>query len=660
MESTRRTFGCYLWVGGQGTGLDISGHQAQAFLTLQDHVASTMPEVDHHMKLLNMKQAQATVIQGCNAASSPIEDPIFYAMILNDLGTVTKWVCVGEYNADNIFHVHALLLTPSRTDSIRRTMLTTFNKLQTAEGFRSLYGQQNTMDTLKLQKAYKPESIFTYFMKNPEWVCSNDEGLLQLAYDIYNWDLPERFRGKAEETSSDEMNAMAREIVDVIIENNCTTIDDCYKAAPLVMAKYLHRPGLKGVVENCLAFTAASAKAWTLSMMANNDIDPETIHKCLLHQGITPSYFDPIFYKWITKTDSKRNTLCLYGPSNTGKSGFIAGLKSIVKWGELVNTQTFFAEGLPGATIGIWEEPLISPEQAEKCKQLFEGMVTSIPVKYKKPCMLPRTPILMTTNHYPWRFCTQEKDMFLNRMWIIDFSYQCKDTNYTPRAREHSCKCRYCSASRGGSPTHGDSVVATMPREQQPLSTGEQSTRSTSEPNVGSGSLSERGTGICRCDESQCGSSIHDTDISGTDTTSTTSSTSTDNDRDMGHRSTVRSSNTIHRDDSTQSRYDDTMESDNSTRSTRPHSRRDGSNITRQLNINRRRRRTTTPAHQHDILSLLVASTTTADDQTNIPAKKQKVDQSLAAIKGPFKIPMYVPLQVDWRNYLCYLYHMYG
>lgn len=628
-----------------------------------DYVAMPIPELDKHLKLLDMKQHICGIIQVCDPAGNPYAQALPYALFFNDLTCVSHWICSGELNEDGIFHVHVMFRTPQRSDSTRRSMISTWNALSTSDNWIGQFLQENTMECLKLQKCFKPSSMLNYLLKSPAWVCSNTDQLLDIAHSCREWKLYERFVKQSEKPdTSPQMNVMTKEICDIIMDHNCKTIEDCFKVNSEIMSKYLHKPGLESIVKNCLTFVKATGSGFALSFYERFDPRPDRIHQVLLHQGIEPSIFDKCMFDWLLKRDSKRNTIVLQGPSNTGKSAFISGLKMCMSWGEIVNTNSGFAfEGLLDNTIGIWEEPLCGPELAEKAKQVLEGMVCSIPVKYRKPQKLPRTPIIITTNHNLWRFCSQEEDMFRNRMWIFYFNYQCKDEPYLCRTCEYGCKCSYCTASRSCSSPHGESEPCKVQRTNEPLLTGEQwSLRTEQTTDVRTRSMSGTGEGTSRSHHSTCRSSSPSTTEQRSNSPGYSSSTSTTTSRGMGRRTITRSSSTRNRDDSTQSEHGQCLESNVSTR-------RDGNDSS--TNGSRPGKRKFKRKHidgpgsnlrEHDTVSELGLLETPSKTKKTIPISTQqsRLDRFLAPIESTTDI-MNIPNKCDWQMYLSFIFQTF-
>uniref|UniRef100_A0AAU7P2D5 Nonstructural protein 1 n=1 Tax=Hamaparvovirinae sp. TaxID=2809447 RepID=A0AAU7P2D5_9VIRU len=449
-----------------------------AILETKEAVELDRQQVIHQLHVMNAQTWQAGVLSITfpNGGGAPVNDPRPYAICLSNIKSVKAWLLCGENNHENVFHVHAMALTLQRSDAFRRSIEREWfiHRSECATDF--VEGPDPILDVLKMQKCHKPESLVAYMCKDPIWMCTSDQHYTNIMTSVYVHDLGERFRIKQQERIAREqandgnVNKIVSDVLNVIYDHNCKTLEDCMRSAPDIMSMYLHRAGFGSIINNCLTFVQATASGWSLNRIAlKHEPNPEAIHKCILHQGINVEAFDVIFFKWITKALPKHNTLVLWGPSNTGKSAFISGFKQCVQWGEIVNSNNFAFEGLIGNQIGVWEEPLISPELAEKAKQIFEGMECSIPVKFKKPAKLTRIPIIMTTNHAPWRFCSHEEDMFKNRMFIFEWRYDTSSGILTYRNSNSGCSCSSCKRSCDGETNSNIESTSGVQREQQPV-----------------------------------------------------------------------------------------------------------------------------------------------------------------------------------------------
>lgn len=614
-----------------------------------------MPEVEKALALQNMKQWVCCIIQLCDSTGDPFTGALFPSLFLNSIPTVTQWICTGEHNNDGIFHCHAMMKTTARSDSVNRSMRTAFENMAFSENITRRFGKDPQFECMKIQKCHKPESMLKYIMKGPEWVASNSEQLLQLAYDIDMWNLNEKYKKQVDPPlDTVQMNPMVKDLLDVITMGSCKTLDDCLRTDPVTMAKYLHRPGLPQILTNCLAYAKATGGAWNISNFSKYPPKPDLIHAVLLHQGLTPSATDLIFWQWINKLDSKRNTICIHGPSNTGKSAFISGLKACVPWGECVNGNNFNFQGLIDQVIGIWEEPLINPETAEKCKQLFEGMLTSIPVKYKPPALLPRIPLILTTNHWPWRFCNAEEDAFRNRMFILPFVHQCKDVPLTYRTSEYSCECCYCATSRGCPPSHGGTVVGDMPRANQPLFAGEHGTIGTYPgSDVGTRSLYGTGEGTSRCHHSESAGAGSSTDPECSYSSESQSSTSTTIVGNIRHGDSDRSGDSGNRGNSSLTISDERLVTEHDSTSHGHDSGPDGSGQPRKHKFKRRHVTTGDDLLQPSGSTIMGLRQADIQEETlQIPSKQPRMDRMVDTLT--------IPSKSDWQSYLSFLLSRYG
>nr|QKE54974.1 MAG: nonstructural protein [Parvoviridae sp.] len=660
MESPRDGHGFYyLWVGRNGTGIDLTRDQAETLLIPKKITPQSEEQLIRQLKIYNMQQQICGIIQMSTQLHDPYTDPLLYAWYFNDLQTVTKWCCTAEYNSDGVFHVHAMFKTPQRPDALRRSMLTTLQRLNQSPFFMKTFGQDVTIELIKLQKCHKAEGMLPYMMKGPIFTLSNDDAYLQTLSDIVVHDLHLRFV-KPQEPNNDppQMNPMIEEITTVIMAHHCKSFEDCIRACPEIMAKYLHKPGFPNIVNNCLTYVKETSSAFNITVYEKYEPEPECMHQIMLHQGVQPEIFDKCFYDWITKADSKRNTFVLYGPSNTGKSAFIKGLKEILPWGEVCNSNTFAFEGMLHGTWAAWEEPLLSPELCEKAKQIMEGMTCMIPVKFKKPATLERTPLFITTNHPIWRFCSSEEEALRNRIFLFEWTQPVKDTNYYPRTSERCCKCCYCRASRGGETTPSSRSPDRMPTSDESIHTPEQSIGTDITTTMGSGSLSSTGSRI-------------------SGSTSTTSSETTQcHANTSGYRSSTSSTDDRHIDrpgcsygsSSTSNRADSPIPGPSTVMEPTVHRRHNernlesfGGTITRKRTFTGRGKRTTTPIPTNSNIQPMVPKHSSQTQiKTKIRSKKSRLDQQLGSKVGAIKLPLFVPSKENWLGYLSYLSYRYA
>lgn len=609
----------------------------------KDHVARPIPIIDVEEKLMNMRAYIGGVLQMSDSEGNVIQNVIMYANLLNNMQCNDDWIAIGERNKDGIFHVHTLARTGVRTDSYRRTQQSIWDITKRDPTVIAKFGNC-TIDMLKCQKAHKPCALLQYMCKAPIWICSNSDKLLQMTYDIMTWDLGARFKTQPEDkqASIDEANPMVKEILQCIMEHKCKSLEDVIKKGPELVVKHLHKPGFGNIVQNCLTFSKCVGHAWSLKQYGQVVSDPSSIHAILIHQGISPDVFDNIFWQWITKRHAKRNTIHIFGPSNTGKSCFFSGLGKCCPSGEIVNGQNFQFEGLIDAYWGKWEEPLCAPEMAEKFKQIAEGMECAIPVKFKRPYVLPRTPIVILTNAMIWEWCPNQKGPFRNRMWFFTFAHDLTNGIFVPRTTESSCQCRYCEQC-GGRKTHaGSSTTASMQRKNQSIQ-GQLATGNAREPDVGTGSMSERAGSSRQSDRTRSSSREPGSNNAAGGSTSTAISGSNRSD------TTDRSSNTDERVCDSTTRSTKPVESSDSRGHPRHDSGRNGGSGSR-TDVTRRH------AESDEILSPMVSVGGARPKKRKMEFQIQTDQQQLG---GELVTTLKVPGKEEWASYLSYIYHRY-
>lgn len=208
-------------------------------------MARPLPVYDTEGNLINMKTYLGIVLQIANEDGDIVDDMIVYGAVISAMTCNDEWIMCGETNKNDIFHVHALIKCPVRTDSFRRSMQTIWKTMHTHEAFIERWGPGCTIDMLKCQKAHKPSALFEYICKNPSWCLTNSMRLAQRAYDVQTWKLAERFQTEKDtEPNIDEGNPMIKEIVNAIKETGAKTMEELMRGKPEMIIKYLHRPGL--------------------------------------------------------------------------------------------------------------------------------------------------------------------------------------------------------------------------------------------------------------------------------------------------------------------------------------------------------------------------------------------------------------------------------
>ena len=125
------------------------------------------------------------------------------------------------------------------------------------------------------------------------------------------------------------------------------------------------------------------------------------------------------------RTLNKVNTLLIIGPSNAGKTiMFKNTLMPLCPFnaqvGSVGNSGQFLWQMCPGTRAIFIEEARMAPEHIELAKAIFGGEECMVDVKMKPQSRLSRTPVIISSNCYPWLQApsSTDKQALMNRMKI--------------------------------------------------------------------------------------------------------------------------------------------------------------------------------------------------------------------------------------------------
>jgi hypothetical protein len=128
----------------------------------------------------------------------------------------------------------------------------------------------------------------------------------------------------------------------------------------------------------------------------------------------------------------KKNTFMFVGESDAGKTFWTDPLIIPDICGQVITSADFMWQECTGKDLILVPELTLSKyDQVEGFKKVAEGMPTLVNVKNKAAVLLQRTPMLVTTNSYPWKFFNDEEASIKNRM----FFYEVRKYNWnSPKA----------------------------------------------------------------------------------------------------------------------------------------------------------------------------------------------------------------------------------
>ena len=332
-----------------------------------------------------------------------------------------------ENSKENVLHLHLCFQHTGRIDTAKKKLL---NLPQYEDA---------TLTTIKLERTRSFTNLFRYYMKDPIVVLSTDLTLLNASLYALNNRL-----GWVDGIK--KPTPIADVVLEIMQRHKVNTIPQMMEKEPDMMRSLLQTPNLQTIIDNCRTFIAATQPK--RSLLAQIDpqqvCDPRRVHTVLVTQHIDVKEFDSDFYNWITQGHAKKNTFILHGPSNTGKSCFVRPLISMFKHGEITNSGNFMYQNCIDKEIIVWEQPLIGNAELEKFKLVSEGSATEVAIKFRAPEKLNRTPLLITTNHHIWRYCSSEEEALRNRCYVYNFGHVFRGDT-TRSIQGNRCFCSGCS-----------------------------------------------------------------------------------------------------------------------------------------------------------------------------------------------------------------------
>lgn len=128
----------------------------------------------------------------------------------------------------------------------------------------------------------------------------------------------------------------------------------------------------------------------------------------------------------MNKKYTRRNTLCIEGPTTTGKTLLLNLIASNYNYGTVQRSgdhSQFFLQNLIKKTLALMEEPRITPITVNDFKELLGGQVLDIHVKHQDDVRLQRIPVLISTNHNLGMYINSiDRDAIYKRTFTFEFN----------------------------------------------------------------------------------------------------------------------------------------------------------------------------------------------------------------------------------------------
>lgn len=160
-------------------------------------------------------------------------------------------------------------------------------------------------------------------------------------------------------------------------------------------------------------------------------------------QDLDVAQLKRVIIGWLDASYGRKNVLRLLGPISTGKS-LIANTLGSMFLTCYMGCDTrggFFYGNCVNKALIVWEECFLDTGVAQDAKKLFSGDALSVEVKYKAQQVVPRTPILVTSNRSDFGLG------FLKQQDEVALADRCIDVPITRRfrSRAHMTADGFCT-----------------------------------------------------------------------------------------------------------------------------------------------------------------------------------------------------------------------
>lgn len=188
-----------------------------------------------------------------------------------------------------------------------------------------------------------------------------------------------------------------------------TTYEDMVREEPELLLMLESSGGTKLIEQLLNMLHIHFTQTFTAMTMITTRYDEDSIiintenkaMKLLLFQGYNPFQAGHWLCCVLNKSSGKQNTISFYGPASTGKTNIAKAIVNACLLYGCVNhsNKGFVFNDCAAKLIVWWEECVMHADWVEPAKCIFGGTEFRIDRKHKDSMLLPKTPVIISTNH---------------------------------------------------------------------------------------------------------------------------------------------------------------------------------------------------------------------------------------------------------------------
>lgn len=382
-------------------------------------------------------------VDGYKASVDELKDLLIYHNL--------EFLGVVEHNASKGWHLHLLVFYRDNYEN-EKELLEVQSKIWKLLVQLGQNNEQGDTIFVNCQLVKSIGSMINYVKKDPHYVISSALELIQMYVHFERehifpvGSLP-KFTNKNNHTlpTSTIIEFFKRKL-----KNGCIDFEQALQDE--YATNFLGNRNLKELFENARTHYLSNRKfIHSIEEIINKFIKKDQwFKKCICPiveylniQCIDCDRFEENFCTWL-KCSTKKNTLALIGPADTGKSIFLSTLHNNFRFANRLTTDGIFTfANTINADVCYHEEPFITPETCEVGKLVYEGNPNSTIAVKNRGCqrLNKKIPILVTANTDVYKYCSGQKNAFDARMFIYKPNYKLSSITFCDEQSDFQHRC---------------------------------------------------------------------------------------------------------------------------------------------------------------------------------------------------------------------------